>query len=216
MFAVSEPAPTPNTRLIHNHRARLGKRLIPEINTGSGIWLPILIAKNRKAVTLLIDRVYSGAPCLVRLFWTNHVPRTHMGRSYWFECAKCGYRAIVAGRADRGLDLGIQTILCRDCKQLYDAVTRLRIAVEPGPLWESKLQKAGLGKPAPALTTPPTFQSALNRLPPKGARRFRWLRFKVQCPLSALHRVRVWNDPDRCPKCGVFLEKSALPYRLWD
>jgi hypothetical protein len=26
-----------------------------------------------------------------------------MGRSYWFECPKCGYRAKVSGRADRGL-----------------------------------------------------------------------------------------------------------------
>jgi hypothetical protein len=51
-----------------------------------------------------------------------------MGRSYWFECPKCGYRAKVSGRADRGLTLFVQTILCSDCRQLYDAVTRLRVA----------------------------------------------------------------------------------------
>ena len=53
-----------------------------------------------------------------------------MGRSYWFECAKCGYRAKVSGRADRGITFFVHTILCRDCRELYDAVTRLRLADE--------------------------------------------------------------------------------------
>ena len=55
-----------------------------------------------------------------------------MGRSYWFECPKCGYRAKVSGRADRGLSFFVQTILCRDCRELYDAVTRLRVPDESG------------------------------------------------------------------------------------
>ena len=139
-----------------------------------------------------------------------------MGRSYWFECPKCSYRAIVAGRADCGLALAVQTILCRDCKQLYDAVTRLKIVDDlsgwggVGGLHNGRLPKA---RP---ITAPPSFQAALNRLPPTGVRRFKWLPFKLQCPVSTLHRVRSWSDPDRCPKCGIFLEKSALPYRLWD
>jgi Zn-finger nucleic acid-binding protein len=66
------------------------------------------------------------------------------------------------------------------------------------------------------MATPPTFQAVLNRLPLTGVKRSRWLPFKPQCPVSTLHRIRSWNDPDHCPKCGVFLEKSALPYRLWD
>ena len=33
-----------------------------------------------------------------------------------------------SGRADRGLSFFVQTILCRDCRELYDAVTRLRVA----------------------------------------------------------------------------------------
>ena len=139
-----------------------------------------------------------------------------MGRSYWFECPKCGYRAIVAGRADQGLDLVVQTILCRDCKQLCDVVTRMRVADEAVGLGSGiGIRKGRLAKARP-VTAPPTFQSALNRLPPSGARPYRWLSFKLQCPVSALHRVRSWNEPDYCPKCGIFLEKSALPYRLWD
>ena len=140
-----------------------------------------------------------------------------MGRSYWFECAKCGYRTKVSGRADRGLSFFVQTILCRDCRELYDAVTRLRVPDELGGLGNfGRLRKERLPRVLPGVTAPPGFQAVLNRLPLVGVRRFKWLAFKSQCPVSAIHRVRSWNDPDRCPKCGVYLEKNALPYRLWD
>ena len=140
-----------------------------------------------------------------------------MGRSYWFECPKCGYRAKASGRADRGLSFLVQTILCRDCRELYDAVIRLRIADEFGGRGSSgRLRKEGLPRPQPGMAAPPGFLAVLNRLPLTGAKRFKWLAFMPQCPVSAMHRVRSWNDPDRCPKCGVYLEKNALPYRLWD
>ena len=140
-----------------------------------------------------------------------------MGRSYWFECPKCGYRAKVSGRADRGLTFFVQTILCLDCRQLYDAVTRLRVPAESDGLrsfagWRLARSPAS----ARNISSPPGFQSVLNRLPQTGVKRFRWLPFKIQCPVSALHRVRSWNDPDKCPKCGIYLEKNALPFRLWD
>ena len=140
-----------------------------------------------------------------------------MGRSYWFECPKCGYRAKVSGRAERGLSFFVQTILCRDCRELHESVTRLRVPDESGG-WGNLggLRQTRLLKAHPRLTAPPSFQAVLNRLPAAGVRRFKWLAFKLQCPVSAIHRVRSWNDPDRCPKCDVFLEKSALPYRLWD
>ena len=140
-----------------------------------------------------------------------------MGRSYWFECPKCGYRANVSGRADRGLSFFVQTLLCHDCHALYDAVTRLKV---PHELWRSE-NLAALRQPGPlrhprSLSVPPTFQSVLNRLPLTGVKRFRWLAFKNQCPVSASHRVRPWTEPDKCPRCGIYLEKNALPYRLWD
>ena len=140
-----------------------------------------------------------------------------MGRSYWFECPRCGYRAKVSGRADRGLNLFVQTIQCRDCKELYDAVTRLRVsdgACASGPT-PGRSRSQALKAPRSA-DRPPTFQLALNRLRYLGANASRWLEFRLQCPLSALHRVQDWNDPDKCPKCGVYLEKSALPFRIWD
>jgi hypothetical protein len=154
---------------------------------------------------------------LVRLFWINHLREIRMGRSYWFECSKCGYRAKVSGRADRGLNVFVQTILCRDCRELYDAVTRLRVPDTLGG-WGNfgGLRRSNLIKARARITAPPSFQAVLNRLPPTGVRRLKWLPFEIRCPVSATHRVRVWNDPDQCPKCGVYLDKSALPYRLWD
>jgi hypothetical protein len=141
-----------------------------------------------------------------------------MGRSYWFECSKCGYRVKVSGRADRGLNFCVQTILCRDCKELYDAVTRMRMADVPG---------LALGQPAGRLrrpgflerarnSVPPTFQSALNRLLYFGTWRFKWVQYKAQCPVSPAHRIQIWNEPDKCPRCGILIERTALPYRIWD
>jgi len=140
-----------------------------------------------------------------------------MGRSYWFECPRCGYRAKVSGRADRGLHLFVQTILCRDCRELYDAVTRLRVSDEAAAA--ARLAGASRARGLSArrvLNAPPSFQSALNRLARLGPTASQWLQFKLQCPVSSLHRVQAWNDPDRCPKCGVYLEKNALPFRIWD
>ncbi len=122
-----------------------------------------------------------------------------MGRAYSFECPKCGYRVHVAGGADEGIHFSVQTITCADCKALYDAVTRVRV---------SPRQK---GNPP---STAPKFAAVLNRLPLRGSRH--WLKFKPACPVSPLHRIRPWKQPDKCPKCGTFLEPGALPFRIWD
>jgi hypothetical protein len=140
-----------------------------------------------------------------------------MGRSYWFECPRCGYRAKVAGRADRGLSVFVQTILCRDCKELYDAVTRLRVLDEPAALGHlTRWDRAKSQNLRRRSSVPPSFQSALNRLPTFGAGASRWLQFKLQCPVSPLHRVQAWNDPGKCPRCGIYLEKNAIPFRIWE
>lgn len=141
-----------------------------------------------------------------------------MGRSYWFECSKCGYRAKVSGGPDRGLHVHIQTIACRDCRQLYDAVTRFRIPLEPKmAAWNSlaswRKAPGGLQRYG---NVPPRFETALNRLPYKGIPRLKWLSFHLQCPVSGLHRVESWNAPAKCPRCGLYLERTLLPYRIWE
>ena len=137
-----------------------------------------------------------------------------MGRSYWFECLKCGYRAKVSGRADRGLSFSVQTILCRDCRELYDAVVRLRVLDELGGWGDwGRLRKSGRPRAQVSMTEPPVFQAALNRLPPTGPGRFKWLAFKPQCPFSTIHRVRSWTDSGPMPEVRQLSgeERPALP-----
>ena len=136
-----------------------------------------------------------------------------MGKSYWFECEKCGYRAKVAGRADEGLHLAVQTVLCRDCKELYDAVTRVRVHKDGRMALHGTLETISLSG---GLKRPPSFNWAVNRLRYFGEPTSDWLKFPLQCPVSPMHKVRAWNDPDRCPRCGVHLERSALAFRVWD
>ena len=121
-----------------------------------------------------------------------------MGRTYLFECSKCGYRARVSGGADRGRHVLVQTILCADCKELYDAV----IAFKSLSRRDVDSKRA------------PRFAVLLNRLLPRGVRP--WIRFKLACPVSPCHRIRLWKQPDKCPKCGTFLDPSAIPFRRWD
>ena len=142
-----------------------------------------------------------------------------MGKTHWFECSKCGYRAKVSGGADRGVAFFVQTIHCRDCKELHDAVTRIKVPDESPIQFLNRpfgwRRPRPLGAPAHR-NVAPSFQSVLNRLPPTGIRRFKWVRFKPQCPVSIFHKVEPWTAPGKCPKCGVYLEQGALPYRIWD
>lgn len=140
-----------------------------------------------------------------------------MGRSYWFECSKCGYRAKVSGGADRGLHFFVQTVACHDCKELYDAVTRLRVPEEPGmgKLLTNWRRPAVIGSRREH-RNPPAFDAVLNRLLYRGICHFKWVHFKTQCPVSPLHRVATWNAPANCPRCGLHLERNAMPFRIWE
>jgi len=122
-----------------------------------------------------------------------------MGQTHLFECSKCGYTARVAGGTEEGEHFTVQTIACADCKALYDAVVQAKTSLP---------QRSHPSKNAPK------FATVLNRLPPRGAHP--WLKFKPACPVSARHRIRGWKPPDKCPKCGSFLEQSAVSFRVWD
>lgn len=139
-----------------------------------------------------------------------------MGRTYWFECSKCGYRAQVSGKPDRGLNVFVQTVACADCKALYDAVIRLRVPDEAKGIGLSFGLNGFKSSVRQRNASPPTFQAALNRLLYKGVKHHKWLNFKPQCPVSQVHRVQIWSESDKCPRCGLHLDKNALPYRLWE
>lgn len=136
-----------------------------------------------------------------------------MGRSYLFECEKCSYKAIVSGGADEGYEFHVQTTMCRDCRILFDAVVRLRVP-DGGLKIPNELQRFRSRKSPHG--TPPSFETVVNRLPPMGIKRFKWAQFKIHCPVSLAHRVQAWNEPGKCPRCGTFLDKSALPFRHWE
>ena len=135
-----------------------------------------------------------------------------MGRSYLFECSKCGYQASVSGGADTGFEFCVQTTACRDCRILFDSVVRLRVP-DTGLKIPADFQRTRIRKNEPQEA--PTFEAALNRLPPMG-KKFKWLTFKLRCHVSPTHRVRAWNEPGKCPRCGNFMEKNSLPFRYWD
>jgi len=46
-----------------------------------------------------------------------------MGCQKTFECERCKYSAIVSGAADAGEECCTDTILCIDCRELYDVVS---------------------------------------------------------------------------------------------
>jgi hypothetical protein len=122
-----------------------------------------------------------------------------MGKTYLFECGLCHYRVKVSGGADAGVDCEIQTVVCRDCRELFDIFTRVR------------RQSTPFGK----------FKALNPEIPPAAlvgspARRKGWQKPPPACPREAKHRIEPWNDPGRCPRCGNYLEKSGLPFRVWD
>ena len=142
-----------------------------------------------------------------------------MGRSYEYECPKCGYKARVSGRADTGAMVAVQTVFCRDCREIRDAVIRVKV-VESFNAWSENTLlslRKGPGKNSKATSAlAPRLESVLNRLPIFRALGANWEDFKPGCPVSPHHRVQVWNDPGKCPRCGIFLERGALPYRIWE
>ncbi len=137
-----------------------------------------------------------------------------MGRSYMFECPRCHYRAVVAGGADAGFHCWVQTIICYDCKALHDVPTRVRVAVEPQQPGSSDNQLR------PRLLTVhekiPDASSLQNRLFVSLAKKFRWVHFNLRCPKSGTHRIEPWRDPGKCPRCSTQLERTVIPYRIWD
>jgi len=123
-----------------------------------------------------------------------------MGRTYAYECAKCGYRAMVAGGEAHGLELSVQTIVCEDCKELYDAVIALRTPDD-----------------VPPLSVPPAFDAVIRRLPLfLSAGSLRWEHFSLICPRAGNHVVKEWREPGKCPRCRVYMERSAFPFRQWE
>jgi hypothetical protein len=85
------------------------------------------------------------------------------------------------------MELGTQTILCFDCKELMDVPKSIRA----GAKWAN-----------PPLT---------------GRIREGFAEIKIQCERDPSHRWRSWTVPDVCPKCGsAMIQAPDGEYILWD
>jgi len=147
-----------------------------------------------------------------------------MGRCYAYTCSKCEYTAKVSGAEDRGMDVFTRTIHCLDCRDLFDVVSHAR---QTRPAGLSKTLKtpavqrrlwAGVTWPAHATCSEVVQRVGVRRpdheLP--AASLTRWVTFRLVCPHGAHHRIERWSDPGRCPKCGTYLDRTLVPYRIWE
>ena len=154
-----------------------------------------------------------------------------MGRCYLFTCSKCNYVARVAGQEDGGYNCWLATFVCRECRQLYDLATLVRLpaalalktqagAGSTYSRFPRKVAAADLKEIVPAqayfsgeiVPGQPQLPDAIlpTRLDP------RWVQLQVQCPVARHHHLQSWRDPGRCPKCATYLDKSLVPFRIWD
>lgn len=132
-----------------------------------------------------------------------------MGKTYLFECPQCQYCARISGGADSGLDCEIQTVICRDCRQLYDVFKRQRRRADAKDL----VRFPGFYR----LEIPPVVLGRSSVNPPaKPFAPLVWRESELACPVDRAHFVEPWNDPGRCPRCGNFMEKNGFPFRAWD
>jgi hypothetical protein len=132
-----------------------------------------------------------------------------VGKTYLFECPQCQYRTKISGGADSGRHCDIQTVICRDCRELYDVFTRQRRRADAVDLVKFR----GFYQPE----IPPVIlgQSSINPSSAAPAPLV-WRETATACPVEPKHWVEPWNDPGRCPRCGNFMEKGGFPYRAWD
>jgi hypothetical protein len=133
-----------------------------------------------------------------------------MGRTYQFICTQCQYRALISGGADSGLDCEVQTIHCRECRELMDVHTRVRRIVGQG---KSARKFSAFTRPE---IPPVILRESLFNPKPAGPRDFVWEKVRLACPVSARHIVEPWKHPGRCPRCHAFMEQEGLPFRIWE
>lgn len=134
-----------------------------------------------------------------------------MGKTYHFECPLCHYRVKISGGSDSGLHCEVQTVVCRDCRELYDVFTRVRRRA--GEVESGTAKFPGFFRPE----VPPAILQESSFNPQSGEkRRLVWREYAPACLVNPKHSVEAWNHPGRCPRCGNFIEKNEFPYRLWD
>jgi hypothetical protein len=133
-----------------------------------------------------------------------------MGRTFHYHCTQCQYRADLSGGADSGLNCDVQTILCRECRELFDVFTRVRRVVGHREFAQK------FSAFVPPEIPPVILRDSLPARKLAAPRRFEWQKIKPACPVTAKHFVEAWTHPGRCPRCHAFMEQEGLPFRVWE
>jgi len=132
-----------------------------------------------------------------------------VGKTYLFECPQCQYRVKISGGADEGVHCEIQTVVCHECRQLYDIPLRQRRRDGAGDV----VRFPGFQQP----DIPPVVLGESSVTPSdKPLPLLVWRTIEMICPVNPEHSVEPWRDPGRCPRCGNFMEKNGFPFRAWD
>lgn len=155
-----------------------------------------------------------------------------MGRAYRFDCLRCNYSARVCAGEARHSGFATRTIICLDCREVYDVVSALRLETR-WIIWRGRHRIGGaplalsaeqirriedrLNLPrellpqARRLELHPISASPMDRGAPR-----RWVKIKPICPVNSKHRIRSWSEPVKCPRCHAPLERSPYPFRVWE
>lgn len=109
----------------------------------------------------------------------------------------------------------MQTVVCHDCRELFDVFTRIRKRRQP-VIARRTLMNSEIIIPPALLVEHPVREFPEKPEPrPLPAPTF-WEDREISCPIASSHRIEPWRDPGRCPRCGNFMEKNGLPWKLWD
>ena len=90
-----------------------------------------------------------------------------MGKTYLYECGLCHYSVRVSGGSAAGVNCETQTVLCRDCRELFDVFRKVR------------RQSSPVGK----------FRAMNPEIPPAGlagspAKERSWEKPELACPME--------------------------------
>lgn len=117
-----------------------------------------------------------------------------MGQCYDFKCPACSYSAVVSGGDDRGMYGATTTIVCHDCRELFD----VSISDER---WDGKADLSNEPIVCPGRAPDNEIEEDEDED-----------EFDYSNPE---HKVERWTDPGPCPHCGETL-KAGDCVMLWD
>lgn len=138
-----------------------------------------------------------------------------MGKTFHFDCPHCHYQTRVSGGADEGVSCRVQTVVCLDCRELFDVFTRVRQRQHP-VLTQRTLMNSEIIIPPALLVEQPVREFSVSPVPRSAPTPTFWAELKMVCPIVKTHRIEPWRDPGRCPRCGNFIEKNGFPWKIWD